>query len=435
MAKAARMPGQNVAKLNNDQFGGKRPNKPRIKSAVTQDESTFKGKQTKRRNQFEASPDGKARMDTPIKPQGSMSMADTYKMRGFTDDAPHPMGQQELPGMSSLKDARASGLVSAKGGQGAIPDVEKQPKWEDMHPTAQAHVLRQAAMYGVTKSSAHASFGSQLDQSYARAEKHSDGGDVHPAGATFYSHTGETHNTDGSESTSMTPRGRLVTSAKKNDVPMSAQVLANAQTSPKSVFQRTPKTGKNKGQTIYPNDLNASAAINHVQMGNDPKTSRAVPGVGGMHGNNMRAANAYKQQSEGNHTVDELTHPSGAKILGPKTGSYHGAWTSPHNSTGNLTSDIHTGGGGFAPHLGLKEREDYLGIQGIHALHDHVARQEMAKRGLNSIHHAQAAQWGEERINRGLQKEHEAYGDSHGENRMVNHKQFHQETPGQEGLF
>lgn len=346
---------------------------------------------TNRRKAFEASSAGSARMTSLVKPLGGETLADAYQRHGFSDDAIHPHGQQELPGMEH-------------------PDVVPQRRWEEMHPSEQKKVTDAAARFGVTRDSAKQAFGAQVDQAHYRAAQHG----AEPHSMRFYS--------DNHPETSgvHTPKSRLVQSAKENNVSLSTQVVANAITSPKSTFERTAKTGNFAGQRIYPNDMNATAAIKVAQAGLPHTEARAVPGVGGLHGNSQRAAYAVGQKLRGVPN-SELKNPSGSPVFGPKTGPYHNSWVDPHGSSQFLTSDIHTGGGGFAPHLPVgaegarggpnsgQSREDYLSIPGIHQFHDHIAREVMKERGLQSLTGLQAAQWGEERINRGLESEQSAF--------------------------
>lgn len=274
-------------------------------------------------------------------------------------------------------------------------------------------------------------FGAQLDQAHTRAGQHG----AEPHAMRFYSGSTEPDPETGHH----TPRSRLVTSARNNKVSMSAQVMGNAITSPKSTFERTLKTG----ERVYPNDEMANSAIANMRAGRHYTEARASA-TGGMHGNVRRAQFAVEQHLRGVPNA-EIRNPGGSAVFGPKTGPYHNAWVDPHGSSQFLVSDVHTGGGGFAPHLsheapqrldaegtpmvktqrlksgatrevkvyGTSPREKYLGIKGIHAFHDHIARSELAKRGLQSLSGAQAAQWGEERIRRGLTSETEAFPGSH----------------------
>lgn len=349
------------------------------------------------RQEWEKSPKGQQRMTSPVKPMGGEKLADAYQRRGFGDDAIHPAGQQELPGMKH-------------------PDAIPQPKWEDMKPHEQSRVLKKASEYGATPATMGKAFGTQVDQAYHRADQHG----AEPHAMRFYSKS------EPDERGEHTPRSRLIASTKENNVTMSTQVAANAITSPRQVFQREAKSGPQAGKVTYPNDMNATAAINNAQAGKHYTEARAAPGAGGMHGNSQRASYAAEQSMRGVPAKD-LVNPSGSKVFGPKTGAYHTAWVDPHGSQGHLTSDIHTGGGGMVPHLSIKNRENYLNIPGIHALHDHVARGVMAERGLNSVHGTQAVQWGEERINRGLEKEHDAFKPAKAEG--------HREMHGQSSLF
>lgn len=297
-----------------------------------------------------------------------MSPRSIYRAMGYGSDAEEHSNkdQMEIPGFKHPG------------------RVENPTRWEDMHPQQQERIKRRAAEFGVTPESAHRSFGAQVDQSFMHEPRHE----------SFYSSRGY------DEEGTMRPAERIMTSAKENRVAPHVQAVTNAITSPKQHFSRTPKSGSFAGQKIYPNDMQATAAIDAAKAGT-PEEARSVPGVGGFHGSVRKAAHVAEKAMQG-VPVGEAWKP------GDKTGPYHNAWVDPHGPDQFLVSDIHTGGGGFAPHLTIPEREKYLSIPGIHAFNDHVARNVMDERGLTSLPGTQSSQWSEERRRRNLEKERSA---------------------------
>lgn len=331
---------------------------------------------------------------------GFTTHADTYRTMN--------MGVHDEPGQTSRGQQNLPGLDH--------PAVVNAPqRWEELKPQQQARITRAAARFGVTHESAVKSLGAQVDQA---AIRESGLGTKH---RSFYAAEG--HQPSGE----MTPRTRLVTSAKENGVPFEQQAVANAITSPKNKFAQIPKSGRFAGQRTYPNDMQASAAIQHLKSGQPPETARADTGQGGMHGNSRKAATAV-QKMQGGASAAEAWH------AGPKTGPYHNSWADPHGPSQFWVSDIHSGGGGIAPHLSVPERESYLNIGGIHSFNDHVARTVAAQRGIQSLSGMQSMQWNEERELRSKQSS--KYGESTASFTGAKKKQAATaHVPGQEKLF
>lgn len=359
---------------------------------------------------------GKTMGEAGISPRAAYSLMGLHHQEPAS---PHPFGQQELPGMTSRRTGIEAGLIS-KHNATALPDLAPAPKrWEEMAPEEQHHTLAMARQYGVTPESMHHSFGAQLDQGHLRA--HAQG--MTPYASHFYSGgdpSRETHEGD------MQPRDRLVASAKENKVPFSTQVLANAKTSPKAKFRQVSAAG----EVRYPNDEAANVAIQGVQAGLSPEHIHKPANLQVTTGNIRLAAHGVQQHLAG-VPLDEVRNPpskakpQGSDPFGPKTGPYANSFIDPHGSSQFFVSDVHSGGAGMAPHIphespfkrdesgdfvmskGGKprrdpsEREKYLAIPGIHALHDHVARRVMQERGLHSLSGVQATQWGEEQVSRG----------------------------------
>lgn len=409
-----------------------KPKNFRALPAQTPAETSQMSAATRSRKKFEA--DNPARMQTIVdRPFGESGRTGRelgisprlgYRLHGIEETtAIHPRGQQELPGMGSVTEARHIGMLGTENTpmhqSRTLPDLAPAPKqWHEMHPVEQAKTLRLARRFGVTPESMHQSFGAQLDQAHLRGQEHGQT----PYAAHFYAGNDPSRP---STPDAMQPRDVLLHSAQHNDVDFSTQAVANGITSPKSKFSMTSRA---TGRTVYPNDEAATFAIRHVQGGGAPEhADPSGQGIIALHGNVRRAAHAAQQRVEG-RSLGELRNPGGTSPFGPKTGPYTNSWLDPHGSSQFFVSDVHSGGGGMAPHVShdnpyardeegniaktaggrnkkttSSPREQYLGIPGIHALHHHVVQQVMAERGLHSTSGAQAAQWGEEQVGRGAE--------------------------------
>jgi hypothetical protein len=375
------------------------------------------------------------------KPGAAASPRQSYRLMGNTDKAPNLHGQMELAG--------PEGSDVWHGQHTMNPTRDMMPvnrRWEDFAPHEQARVLRSAAKFGVTPESAHRALGAQVDRAYDHEGGHHD---------SFYS-PAEDHTRNGS----LSPRARLKTSAKNNGVPFGVQAAANAITSPQNVFVRPDKE---TGRAVYPNDEAATHAIQWAKSGRtgeeyhyhpdyyvprEDKVEKTVTARSGKQFTKLEKkegdtraypANGYPR----NHALAiDVTHKvlGGEKLsdawkptAGEKVSAYHNSWVDPHGSSQFWVSDTHSGGGAFAPHLeskkGSESQEAYMGIKGIHAFHDHVARKVMTERGLNSMTNMQSAQWSEEKRRRG--DNHDSSLNSYGKGNGL-HIEVH---PGQQRLF
>jgi hypothetical protein len=375
------------------------------------------------------------------KPGAAASPRQSYRLMGNTDKAPNLHGQMELAG--------PEGSDVWHGQHTMNPTRDMMPvnrRWEDFAPHEQARVLRSAAKFGVTPESAHRALGAQVDRAYDHEGGHHD---------SFYS-PAEDHTRNGS----LSPRARLKTSAKNNGVPFGVQAAANAITSPQNVFVRPDKE---TGRAVYPNDEAATHAIQWAKSGRtgeeyhyhpdyyvprEDKVEKTVTARSGKQFTKLEKkegdtraypANGYPR----NHALAiDVTHKvlGGEKLsdawkptAGEKVSAYHNSWVDPHGSSQFWVSDTHSGGGAFAPHLeskkGSESQEAYMGIKGIHAFHDHVARKVMTERGLNSLTNMQSAQWSEEKRRRG--DNHDSSLNSYGKGNGL-HTEVH---PGQQRLF
>ena len=299
----------------------------------------------------------------------------------------------------------------------------RPPKWEELPPEQRAHTERSLAMRGTSIRQMTSDFGAQHDQAVHRAWTH---GQSVPYATDFYS-TGE-------------PRQVVERSARELGIPPLIHAHMNAMTSPNTKFSQL-----SHGQVVYPNDRAARHVVKYVQQGGEPAeltnelrlTGEAPAGsterAQGYVTNMRKAASSFKQFTEGVQPADWVTgkHGGGPFDSSPKTGPYSNSWNDTHPQF--TVSDVHTGGGGFLPHLssdkpmlfhesgerqtrmGMRYGEEHVEVKrdkserekaieqipNFHSAADYAARQAMTQRGLRSTREAQAAQWGEEQLQRG----------------------------------
>jgi hypothetical protein len=333
--------------------------------------------------------------------RSNVSPSTLYGMLGYHGaTSPHPFGQMELPGMENP----------------AGNNLPTPRRWEEFAPHEQKAVLSAAAKFGVTPHSAHKALAAQIDQANVREGGHHD---------SFYSTEGQ------SESGANLPRSQIMASAKNNDIPFGAQAAATSLTSPNTKFVTQPKTGARAGQTVYPNDEAANYSVNWAKQGktgeqyiNDPKfkvpdedkvlnprtgkkekakgETRKYPAPG--YPANVGKAIDFTRNILRGGTVEQAwgndaTELGRSKFGNPKVAPFHNSIVDPHGSNQFWVSDTHSGPAAFAPHLGgVKKLEDqYMSIDGIHAFHDHIARQVMKSRGLQSLSGTQSQHWSEEK--------------------------------------
>ncbi|MFE4681585.1 hypothetical protein ACFRNJ_12205 [Streptomyces sp. NPDC056721] len=338
---------------------------------------------------------GKAYDNVPIK--------HLYRTLGYSDHSPNLHGQQELEGPAG------SDVWHGQHTMNPTRDMMPTPRrWEEFAPHEQARVMRSAAKFGVTPDSAHKALAAQVDQAYATEGGHHD---------SFYAPEKEF-----TRNGSRTPRNELLHSAKKNGVTLAVQAAANAATSPNNTFvQRDSATGKAR----FPNNEAADHAIQWAQSGktgaeyekhkdyyvpNEDKVDRTIRKRNGqtVTTREKRPDDPRKYPVQGyprNHAkaVDAVTKVLGGTQVrdawpnkGDKVSAYHNSFIDPHGSSQFWVSDTHSGGAAIAPHLpkeGSGSQAAYMGIKGIHAFNDHIARNVMKERGLNSISNMQSAQW------------------------------------------
>jgi len=375
--------------------------------------------------------------------RGQVSKQHLYSlMRGtdnnFTDSSPHPMDQMELPGMENLQSARKSGLMESTPRRGVdqrdtlpdtadvnLPNLGQQKRaaehaaaqgreapthvrWKDMHPDDQADVLGRAAAYGVTRESLSTKFGNQLDAAHIQSRRV--GADV-PAGSDFYSGRKTSTHTSGGD-----PRGEIAAAAKRQGVHFQTMVDSVALGSPRMNFH-DPEKGD------MPNVVGSEEYTRRGMAGVEDVTAESVmrPGVKTKAGVDAKVAmlpargkliaKAAPQLEREGKLSTEVTANSGSKMFGApgqeKITAFGPAFKDPHGSRAFFTSDVHSGKGMTG--LTGKTFEDYMSIPGIHQLHDDVARESTAERGLADTHGSQGSQWQVQRQDAGEITEHEMY--------------------------
>lgn len=333
--------------------------------------------------------------------RGQISPAHAYHLMGYEGArGANVPGQMELPGMERHPDS-----------------LPTPTRWEEFSPEKQARVLKAAARFGVTPESAHRSLAAQIDAANVRE------GGRH---ASFYSEEGVT------ASGSNLPRTQVRQSAEAGGVRFGVHAMANAMTSPNTRF--VTKTAS--GEVMYPNDTAAAEAVRWAKEGHaqelageanthtgedyfyhpkyhvpesekvpHPKTGKLVKAkddprkypVQGYPSNQAKAIDAVAATLRGASVEDAW----GPNRNDPKIAPFHNAWVDPHGSSQFWVSDTHSGPAAFAPHLKGKQEDAYMKIDGIHAFHDHIARQVMMSRGLNSLSGMQSQHWSQEKTRSG----------------------------------
>lgn len=277
------------------------------------------------------------------------------------------------------------------------------------------------------------------------------------------------------------PRQVLDRSAHELGISPTIHAQMNAMTSPQAKFSQLDR---NTGEIRYPNNEAAVHAVSHVQRNKTHKgitnnleqTGTGSGAVQGYMTNIVKAAKSFDQHERGVKPADWTTNREGNAgpfENSPKTGPYANSWSDSHPQF--TVSDLHTGGGGFLPHLGSeksaqvddmgKPKMDDLGnvrrdksereaaiasIPHFHTMADHAMRGAMAQRNMPSVRDAQALQWGQEQIDRKLVDPAEAYRKAprtldrnQGELEGMHHytdagpsrKVAKKQSPGQESLF
>jgi hypothetical protein len=381
------------------------------------------------RQNWEATPEGQART-TDITQHVKKTQGVTATPGQIYDDLRrqgHPLGQHGVG--PTHYDVQLPGMADPN----AAP---RPPKWEELTPEAREHSARGLEAFGTNLEQLARDVGAQHDQAIVRASRQ--GGDrgtgtpdptPHPYASDFYS-VGE-------------PRQVMEGGAKELDLPMPVYAQMNAFASPNTKFSADLKSG----ETVYPNDLAARHSIRHARQGGDPadlrgntefrelrRTGTAEPDdprkAQGYPANMEKIAQATHQFDAGIAPADwktgENAGPMGDQFKvnskgqevpagsspwrnSPKTGPYANSWSDSHPQY--FVSDVHSGGGGGGPHLGISkgsgdekqksERERMIeSVPHFHAAMDYAARQAMTARGLSSVRDFQAGQWGEEQIQR-----------------------------------
>lgn len=389
----------------------------------TAEEGKTARRATLARRKWESSEEGQQRTADPFDAPGWRGLNRAQIYRAMEGDRPSPKGPSwfdvQLPGM-------------------ADPDAApRPPRWEELPEEARAHTVEALKKYGTSPEQMARDFGMQLDQAKKRQWSH---GAEYAHAEDFYSH-GE-------------PKQVVMGSAKELGIPPLIHAQMNAMTSPNTKFSSRRQS---TGEQYFPNDEAAAHAVRWVQQGGSPQEISNVlettgTGTGKAQGyvtNLRKAAEAFSQHQQGVAPADWKTGKgeSNPFAKSPKTGPYANAWSDSHPEF--FVSDVHSGGGGFFPHLSsekpiLKDAEGnpILGEDGkpkrdkserekalssipfVHSLNDYIARQAAAERGMKSLKGAQGAQWGEEQLQRGLVKEGDVYPQAKKQVPRVNPDQF-----------
>lgn len=380
--------------------------KPPVKQKKSA-QTRLSNQRTAQREAFEASPDvvkgsgmgatsGQARMQRPAIFDGPLPASRVYAEMGWHDNSTMHEDQQTLPGMGSLREGREAGLVSPTGGHGVLPDTVPVARWHHLSNTekmgAEAHALR----FGVTRASAKAAFSANLDNSYANA----DAADTTPHARDFYS-----------DSSPHMPAGHIVEASRTSGHSVSAIATGVSMTSPQTEWGPTdegnyPNIRAARHAALAPTDAPLTkAGIGHPTISDD-----STKKIGTFTGNVVKAARAIREQAGGTTAADLRSegterNPAGSQLFGgktqQKTTAFRNALVDPEGPEASFVSDVHSGGRGMAPHLSPTQAGEYLKHPAIHQFHDDIAREVMRERGLQSINHVQAAQWGQAQIDSG----------------------------------
>lgn len=355
---------------------------PTGQAKATQTRAAKKG--TAKREAWEASETGQSRMSSPV--QSGVHPATLYREQGWHDNSRHPEGQMTLPGMGSLAEGRQAGLVSATGGGTTLPDTVPVARWHHLSNGEKLGVEAHAARFGVTHDSAKAAFAANLDQAYANSNGQ-------PHARDFYV-----------DQSPHMPAGHIVAAAKDTATSVSSIATATAITSPQTEWGPT-------AAGHYPNIRAARHAAAHTgppaKVTQPTLSDEGTKKVGTFRGNVRKAVVAVRQEESGTVAADlrgapTKSNPEGNRIFGgpgqQKTTAFRNALVDPEGPQASFVSDVHSGGRGMAPHLSPDEAGAYLKHPGIHQWHDHIAREVMRERGMQSINNTQAAQWGQAQL-------------------------------------
>jgi hypothetical protein len=427
------------------------------------------GKATRQRKAWEASPEGVARTKDivdlasehhnaelakrgmPTIGRTSLNKAQLYHAMGVTNEG-HGYGDQQLPGMENPNSA------------------PEPPRWEDVPKAQKAKTLQNLRLSGTTPEKMKSDFGAEQDQAIWRAHMagHHDTrtGEPTPFTAHFYGEHPDTAPEPLDRPKEMMRESRRHLAGQGVHVDPSVQIAVVGHTSPNLKF-----TQGERGNRSSPNIEAAESVIKQHDAG--VHSSDVVSGTNrrGIT-NQTRPANARRAARMMEHVdagqplatsrnAPSMTNPQGSSQFGPKTGPFTNTFDA--SKPDYLVSDVHTGGGGFFPHLGTakpvkrdeqtgqrtrlkgfandprsddelaaahgerkafamvkSERERAIDRIGttvpkehvdpvwkgqkvtFHALADHIARQAVSERGMGtSVRRPQAGQWGEEQLQRG----------------------------------
>ena len=229
-------------------------------------------------------------------------------------------------------------------------------------------------------------FGSQLDQSYVRAERHGliDEQDrVRPAGQEFY--------------TSGEPKEIIRKTSQDLGVMQQLTAAVHGDNSPQTPFKAV---SRETGETSYPQDTMARSVIHQIQEGEFAHKVQRPEGAQGYTSNFEKSARRVHGVLYEGKTVPEAAKSS------PKTAAYTNSWL--QSQPDFFTADVHSGGA-LVPHLSSEkpallnpdgsiqmktetrgegtievpkrdksQRERAIEVKGFHSMADAAARQALA---------------------------------------------------------
>jgi hypothetical protein len=260
-------------------------------------------------------------------------------------------------------------------------------KWEQFSPQRKADVLRKLQGYGVTADSAYRSFSAQVAQGIAKGQHLS----MPPYASGFYFDRG--YHPDETAK----PREQVARTAQDLGVGYHVAATAHAMLSPQLPFEEYGAHGAK-------NEYNDDAARHAIMLAksNVKESDITTEDLKHLHPNARNAATMRNtvhvvRQLISGKSLGEVSGINGQDPFGPKTGPYLHAWLDPNSPDAHLVADTHTARG-FAPHLTTDQKDEMLGINGVHAFFDHIGRKVMQDTGLHNIHWTQATQWGAQRL-------------------------------------
>lgn len=294
-------------------------------------------------------------------------------------------------------------------GRQLSPFIVPLRRWEDLAPGERERTIRYVLTFGGTMSSMRHAYGAELDQAHMISLGTREG---RPWSERFYSGPSDSRS-------KFNFVARRVGGLPGWPDGLDAKVVLAAtlsETSRRRSF-RIGKTVNGRDQFRYPAIDAAYGVITGVVAGKSKAEVLApLSRTGGDRRGDGAAFEVATQMLRGVERPIELTQRSKSRFgeSAPKTSAFVGAWLEPDGPDSFFVTDGHAVRG-FMPHLDWRGSQDnpsevrrYLyGDRSvfIHALHDYLAREVHADRGLSPsvcnarfLHRGQASQWGHEKL-------------------------------------